>query len=178
MPSKAVPVQPEQFRKSTYDAFGSFLGSDDSTSCWFTFSNTITSEAGAFNAGDIIEAVYGGPTPCTGFRTIVDGGYKTANINPGDKLYLAIGSQGTTSTVKKGIWFANLAHALGSPSRYGTNTPSALDVLPTGALLPVATTANINPITQESVLAIASIQKKRYLYYRKIVEGGQQDTTA
>jgi len=178
MPSKAVPVQPEQFRKSTYDAFGSFLGSDDSTSCWFTFSNTITSEAGAFNAGDIIEAVYGGPTPCTGFRTIVDGGYKTANINPGDKLYLAIGSQGTTSTVKKGIWFANLAHALGSPSRYGTNVPSALDVLPTGALLPVASTANINPITQESVLAVASIQKKRYLYYRKIVEGGQQDTTA
>jgi len=177
MPSKAVPVQPDQFRKSSYSCFGTFLDTADNNSAWFTFASTLSTEAAAFNAGDIIEAVYGGPTPCTGFKSVVDGAYKTTNINPGDKLYLAIGGAANSAGNKKALVFANLAHALGSASRYGSNTVGALDILPTGALVPALNTVGTNPFTQQDVNAQASLQQKRYLYFRKIVEGGQQDTS-
>jgi len=175
MPSKAVPVQPEQFRKSSYDCFGTFLSASDNQGCWFSFPSSDT-DASRFNSGDIIETVYAGPEPCTGFYTVVDGLTKATNINPGDKLYVAVGWSGG---LRKGLVFANLAHALGSPSRnLATNSAGALDILPTGALFPTVTTANLNPFTGQAYGTVASIQKKRYLYYRKIVEGGQQDTAA
>jgi len=178
MPSKAIPVQPEQFRKSTYDAFASYLAAEDNNSCWFTFSNTANVESAKFNSGDLIEMVYGGNSPCTGFSSVVDGAFKVTNINPGDKLYLSVGAATSNAGLKKGLYFTNLANALGSHSRYGTNTAATLDIRPSGALVPTVSTANINPVTQEPIVTTAGLLKKRYFYYRKIVEGGQQDTTA
>jgi len=175
MPSKAVPVQPEQFRKSSYECFGTFIQAADNNSCWFTFAGSNSDQA-KFNSGDIIEAVYAGPEPCAGFKSIIDGSFTTANINPGDKLYLAIGNQ--LDGNKKGLVFTNLAHALGAPSRYGTNVVGALEVLPTGALLPTNNGTNVNPFTGQQVSSAAGLQKKRYLYFRKIVEGGQIDTSS
>jgi len=179
MPSKASPVQPDQFRKSTYDCFGTYISSTDNGSAaggspvWFSFPSTDT-DANKFNGGDIIECIYGGPQACSGFQSLIDGTLKTTTINPGDKLYIAVGN---VAGLRKGLVFANLAHALGSPSRYqATNTTQALDIAPTGALIPTVTTANTNPFTGQLYGTSDSLRQKRYIYYRKIVEGGQIDT--
>jgi len=177
MPSKANPVQPEQFQKSDYNCFSIFINGSETTSCWYSVGTTTTDPyASKFNSGDIIEMIYGGNTPCAGFKSVVDGAYKTVNINPGDKLYMAVGQAADLS--KRVLVFSNLAHALGAPSRYGTNTPAAMDIPPTGALFPTVTGGNISPFTEQAFQSDAGRAKKRYLYFRKIVEGGQQDTTA
>jgi len=184
MPSKANPVQPEQFRKSDYNCFSMQVqqsGGDN----WFVFGSADT-EASRFNAGDIIECIYSGGGPCGGFSSIIDGAPKITNINPGDKLYIAVGSytpSGASLVSKTGLVFTNLAHALGSPGRYtGAAVPVPTQVQPAGSLYPTVNTINQNPFLEVDRSTIATnevgLRKKRYLYFRKIVEGGQQDTTS
>jgi len=182
MPSKAVPVQPEQFRKGDYNCLDlGVTGSGGSESPWLF----VGSSGPSLNAGDILECIYGGPTPCTGFKSQIGEGTAgtTTGINPGDKLYISVASVASAtggSTVnanKRVIVCTNLASALGSASRSSASTAVG-DILPAGALIPTSTTANINPFTGETRAAVAGITKKRYLYYRKIVQGGQNDTTA
>jgi len=177
MPSKAVPMQPEQFQKSSYNCLGIAAIANTGGSPWFQINDS------GFNAGDIIECVYAGPAPCTGFRSQVNESFAEAKINPGDKLYISVASVAsaaggaTVFALKQCIICTNLASALGSASRTN-NAIAAGDVLPAGCLVPTNSALNVCPFNGEARDSVAAIAKKRYLYYRKIVEGGQQDTSA
>lgn len=173
LPSLASPIVPTQFSRSTNACLNITAVPTGATLTEPLF--YITSQT--FSQGDIIEAVYCGATACTGFKyfsgTGTGGGTASAvaKINPGDKIYISVGSPDVSSGLATCIVCTNLSSALGSfTGTIGTAAGGAGATYPSGALFPTSAASAFNPFTNGGTAT------GQWLYWRKISTTAQNDT--
>ena len=172
MPSLASPVTPTQFARSTNTCLGiTSLSTATTSEPVFQISGQ------TFASGDIIECVYAGATACTGFTYYLGSGTGTGvagpstpvKINPGDKLYIAVGVSNDSRMLC--IVSTNLSTALGAWSGpNGTAVGGVPASFPSGALFANSTASSFNPFTN------GGTANSQWLYWRKISNTAQIDT--
>ena len=172
LPSLASPIVPTQFSRSTNACLNITTGSGLTATVPEFFVGGST-----FSQGDVLEAVYAGSVPCTGFAfksgtgTGVATTTTVARINPGDKIYIAIGAPDNTTQSLSCIVCTNLSSALGSWSGpAGASAGGVAGNYPSGALLPNSGASGYNPFTNGGAAS------SQWLYWRKISNTAQNDT--